>query len=213
MTAAPPPLKVTKNTTVKDKKRKRKEGDEADFDLDGDELKAGPRSGFSRKATKNAQEIVPSDYVCLRFCISCSRRYHGVEASTFCDACSTIKTGKAVDTGKKKPRRKQKAKDIIVNREDQMKGGVITLKESCVQAVIDNIDLVDCFGDIPIAIKTRISMILSKMRKLDVETMKLFLGLEEEDLRLYDCTNIESELYGTLVTFLLLNCVLTTWQI
>lgn len=67
------------------------------------------------------------------------------------------------------------------------------LKSLCIKLVADHIDSVAEFGDISTETKIRIAEILSKERKLSNANLPLFLGLNEEQVRLFDCSKVDEK--------------------
>ncbi|KAI8852689.1 hypothetical protein BC829DRAFT_384307 [Chytridium lagenaria] len=93
--------------------------------------------------------------------------------------------GKKVKNVSAIKRRKAKVQgDAETNR------SVISLRDLCIKALAENIECVDDFGDIPYSVKKRIAMILSRLRLIDKNTFRLFIGPKEERIELFDCARL-----------------------
>ncbi|KAI9140510.1 hypothetical protein BKA69DRAFT_506123 [Paraphysoderma sedebokerense] len=91
--------------------------------------------------------------------------------------------------GRGRGRRKVASEFVYLNDEV----GVPTLQNLCVKLICDHILDVEEFGDISPTALEKISKIICKHRKLDENTVRLFVGPEYDAIRLYDCTKLSPE--------------------
>ncbi|KAJ3387188.1 hypothetical protein HDU92_002064 [Lobulomyces angularis] len=164
---------------VPNKKKKRQ------IDSDDDEAFEKPigRSNYSKRLKQKF------DGEGVRFCKKCNRRYFNEDvAIEKCDACCLITNSNGgVEV---KPRKKKKKEvGLLVERKEY---GVKSLKDLCLQVVADYIEDVEDFGSyLTNESKVKISKIISRNRSLNNRTFKLFIGPDEDEVELFDCTRLD----------------------
>lgn len=102
-------------------------------------------------------------------------------------------------------RRKQKKMEATAKRQrkklaqallDNKVLGVPSLQEITMNVISRYIEDVEAFGEIGYANLTKLSRILSRRRKLNNQTMKLFLSPGARELEYWDCSNITADAYN-----------------
>ncbi|KAJ1931085.1 UV-damaged DNA-binding protein rad7, partial [Linderina pennispora] len=117
---------------------------------------------------------------------------------------------KAAQPAKKPTARKRPAepKPPVTKRKRMRKtaGGLLeldqrlpSLQDLCVRAIAKNIDQVESFGDVSEAVTLKMCRIVSKMRLLDEQTLRLFLGRTRTSVTLYDCAKLSDHSLGRLL--------------
>lgn len=102
-------------------------------------------------------------------------------------------------------RKKQKKMEATAKRQrkklaqallDNKVLGVPSLQEMTMNVISRYIEDVEAFGEIGYANLTKLSRILSRRRKLNNQTMKLFLSPGARSLEFWDCSDITSDAYN-----------------
>ncbi|GAN06347.1 rad7-like protein rhp7 [Mucor ambiguus] len=171
-------------STQKTKKRLRKKGGEkdndsdSDFDGDDDDNAAGPSSS-SRRALPGRSRIV--------FCAKCKGRFARKNDedsdSTICPACQA---------GPSTPKKQTRKKKIIPTIKKQVISteALPSLQDCCIAVIAEYIDEVENFGDIADDSLEKLAKIISRNRKINDMTSKLFMQPFRKQLSLFDCTNM-----------------------
>ncbi|KAL0582073.1 hypothetical protein ABG067_008298, partial [Albugo candida] len=169
------PSNETKNKATKGKKKRKHESDD---DSEGDD-DADYAPSSSRKVVAGRSRIV--------FCSECKGRFARKiedEDQTVCDNCLNGVTA----ANKKKPTPKRK---IVSIKKDIIKTGTVpSLQDVCIAVVVDYIEDVESFGVISEESLEKISKIISRNRKLNDVTARLFMEPFKRRLDLYDCTGM-----------------------
>lgn len=126
----------------------------------------------------------------IKFCVSCHRRYlQGTTGSEGqCHACQHVK-GNAVSKSTKIARKKAAA--LVLEETGGHNGYVLPLRELCLRFISDNIDDVEGLGYLQRETMMKFSRILSKRRQLNNKTISLFLGPDEDEIHMFDCTRLD----------------------
>lgn len=142
--------------------------------------------------TRNPKKRIKRDQdesLLCRFCSLCDRRFIHIDLSVeVCQACSSIGANKKQSAIEKRKLKKAQEEVLLATGEI---GVVLPLKELCIQFIVDNIQDVEYIASFPQESKLKLAKIISKQRKLDETVLKLFLGEDEEQLELFDCTRLD----------------------
>jgi DNA repair protein RAD7 len=170
---------------IKKRNSKKKPKDDEDED---DLLPFSKRSKHSKKKTPVDDAL--SNLV--RFCIRCKRRFLfgtiGSEVS-LCHACTTVKGKQQSNLQKQK---RKKAENVVLEFTGGLNGTILPLRDMCLNVISSCIDEVDQLGWIEPETMLKFAKIISKRRQLNNRTVSLFLGPDEDQIELYDCTCILS---------------------
>ncbi|CEP16482.1 hypothetical protein [Parasitella parasitica] len=179
----------------KSKKRPRKKGDggsddsfDEDEDDDNDDDFAGPSS--SRRAAQGRARIV--------FCTKCKGRFvrkNNVDENiTICPDCQA-----GPSTVKKQTRKK---KVIPTIKKQTLSTEVMpSLQDCCIAVIAEYIDEVENFGDITDDSLEKLAKIISRNRKINDMTSKLFMQPFRKQLSLFDCTNMSDHAFFMISQF------------
>jgi DNA repair protein RAD7 len=177
---APEPAEPVQQPSRKRASKKKPKEDDED-----DSLPFSKRSKHSKK--KGPVEDALSNLV--RFCIRCKRRFLfgtlGSEVS-LCHACTTVK-GKQSNLQK---RARKKYEGMVLEFTGGLNGAILPLRDMCLNVISSCLDEVDQLGWIEPETKLKFAKIISKRRQLNNRTVSLFLGPDEDQVELYDCTCI-----------------------
>ncbi|CAO3645148.1 unnamed protein product [Mucor fragilis] len=168
--------------TQKTKKRLRKKGgddsSDTDNDDDDDDYAAGPSSS-SRRALPGRSRIV--------FCEKCKGRFARKNDedtdNTICPACRA-----GPSTAKKQVRKKKVIPTI--KKQAISTEALPSLQDCCIAVIAEYIDEVENFGDIADDSLEKLAKIISRNRKINDMTSKLFMQPFRKHLSLFDCTNM-----------------------
>ncbi|KAG0736090.1 hypothetical protein G6F57_007879 [Rhizopus arrhizus] len=154
------------------KKRKKEADDDSDDDY-------GIASS-SRKAVKGRARIL--------FCIVCKSRFARTIEEDEENMCGDCKSGKVSE----KPVAPRKKK-LNVTKKEQLSthDKVPSLQDICISIVAEYIDEVEAFGVISDDSFEKLSKIISRNRKLNNQTSRLFMEPYRKTLSLFDCTNMD----------------------
>ncbi|KAJ2422027.1 UV-damaged DNA-binding protein rad7, partial [Coemansia sp. RSA 2524] len=174
-------------------KGKRKKDEESDYEPE-DEMTV--RGGLNRSSARKGGRMHDCDMCGKRFlvrgempdqllCAACRRSKDKASAA---DAASVARRARTVQ---KKPAARHKMR--------KTEGGLLefeaelpTLQNLCVRAIARHLDQVDSFGEVSGPSLDRLNRIISKLRVLDAQTMRLFMGADRTSVTLYDCTRIDA---------------------
>jgi DNA repair protein RAD7 len=117
----------------------------------------------------------------INFCKTCNRRFL-TQNTQQCIACTSILPNK---------KSLQKQQDQVLRITGILDSKIMSLRDMCLKVLSDNVDLIDSLGFIEPESKTRFARVISKNRRLDANTLELFLGEKEDELRLFDCTLLD----------------------
>ncbi|KAI8643468.1 hypothetical protein BD408DRAFT_442672 [Parasitella parasitica] len=182
-------LRGSKNS----KKRPRKKGNGGSDDcFDEDEEDDGDFAGPSspRKPVQGRARIV--------FCTKCKCRFvrkNSVEMST--TICPDCQAGPS--TVKEQVRKKKVIPTIkkqTLNTET-----LPSLQDCCIAVIAEYIDEVDSFGDIADDSLEKLAKIISRNRKINDVTSKLFMQPFRKQLSLFDCTNMSDQAFFMISQF------------
>ncbi|KAK4522018.1 uncharacterized protein ATC70_004557 [Mucor velutinosus] len=170
-------------STQKTKKRLRKKsnenGDGSDSDTDDDNDNAAGPSSSSRRALPGRSRIV--------FCAKCKGRFarkNDEDASnTICPACQA-----GPSTVKKQARKKKVIPTI--KKQAISTEALPSLQDCCIAVIAEYIDEVENFGDIADDSLEKLAKIISRNRKINDMTARLFMQPFRKQLSLFDCTNM-----------------------
>ncbi|KAL1924843.1 uncharacterized protein VTP21DRAFT_4497 [Calcarisporiella thermophila] len=180
---------LDESTSTKQKKnQKRKKKDD---DQDSDDEYVGNNSAY-RQSRKTGSRV--------EICSKCRRHFilkqalaQNNEKKILCPTCAA---GGTVTT--KRPPRKKKTSGAMDAEEDRT---VPSLQNICIRVIAANIDRIEAFGDIGTKNLDKICKIICRLRQLDEQTVLLFLDPLLTELKLYDCTNLDSERLINLAQF------------
>ncbi|KAI8320319.1 RNI-like protein [Martensiomyces pterosporus] len=184
-----------KRLEKKGKKKKSKK------DHDSDQDEANYVEGLNKSSARKGGHFEICEICGKRFLV----RGSYVSSRLLCPACrkSVDKTQEdkaavakraraavAAGAAKRTKRRKmKKTADGLLEFEP----GLPSLQDLCVRVIARHIDQVESFGDLTAESLNKLCRIISKMRILDEQTMRLFLGRDKTSVTLYDCTKIGGE--------------------
>lgn len=160
-------------TKAKAKKRKHESDSDDDFDDDAD---FAPSS--SRKVVVGRARIV--------FCTECKGRFARTldnEDQTICNDCIN-----GVTVTKKPVARKRQI--AVMKKDTLVKDNLPSLQDICIAVVVDYIEDVDTLGVISEESSDKIAKIISRNRKLNDATSRLFMEPYKKRIDLYDCTGM-----------------------
>lgn len=180
-------------STQKTKKRLRRKGNKGDSDSDDDEddddNAPGPSSS-SRRAVPGRSRIV--------FCAQCKGRFarknDETSDSTICPACQA-----GPSTAKKQPRKKKVIPTI--KKQALSTEALPSLQDCCIAVIAEYIDEVENFGDIADDSLEKLAKIISRNRKINDMTAKLFMQPFRKQLSLFDCTNMSDHAFYMISQF------------
>ncbi|KAG8525432.1 uncharacterized protein KY384_009076 [Bacidia gigantensis] len=145
-------------------------------------------------------------------CEQCEKRFTvtpysktGPDGGLLCTKCS-----KEQEAGRKQAE-KAKRNDVVREKRRQVQSNLLdgivrfgsnTLLEVCIKEVANNVHDIDEFGDLPPALLTSLSQLFSKKRVLDSRTLSLFLRPGLENIDLFDCANLETGDYKTIISMM-----------
>lgn len=160
----------------KNSKRKRKNDDSSDDDSD-DANDYAPSS--SRKALPQRALVI--------FCVNCKGRFiRKIGDDDTVNLCSNCQSGSSKTAAPKK-----KKKILPSVKKHVYSDNILpSLQDICISVVADYIDDVESFGFISDESFEKLAKIISRNRKLNDQTSKLFMEPFRRKLRLFDCTNM-----------------------
>ncbi|KAI8589578.1 hypothetical protein BDZ88DRAFT_417319 [Geranomyces variabilis] len=152
---------------------------------------AGEGSSFGRSNHSKRRKVPEGESGSLRFCDRCQRRYMvGDDQRYLCRACVSLQAAPASQGVAKKTAKKKKG-EVIPEGADDRKGGVRSLRDTCIKLIADFIDSVEEFGDVSETTKLKISKIIGRQRQLNPVNMLLFVGPTEERVTLFECSYLD----------------------
>lgn len=136
----------------------------------------------------------------ISFCAECECRFTVTAYSRngpdgdglLCNACGARDAGTKKTEKKKRVVAKKGKKEGAKNILDGKIGGPKTLRELCINLVAKYIDDVEALGDIGAMNMDLICQIIARNRRLNNNTIKLFLDPGSTKLNIYDCSKIEA---------------------
>ncbi|KAI9485176.1 MAG: hypothetical protein EXX96DRAFT_544163 [Benjaminiella poitrasii] len=170
----------------KTKKRKRKNGDDSDDDYMDSDNDFAPSS--SRKAAIGRSRIL--------FCTQCNGRFvRKTEESEDVTICPNCRAGSPSSSSKKSKSavRRKRTLPAATKKSIYSKDLLPSLQDICISIVANYIDEVESFGIISDDSFEKIAKIISRNRKLNNQTAKLFMEPYRKYLSLYDCTNMTED--------------------
>ncbi|KAJ3147541.1 hypothetical protein HDU86_007939 [Geranomyces michiganensis] len=151
----------------------------------------GEGSGFARSNHSKRRKVPEGQSGSLRFCDRCQRRYLvGDDQRYLCPACVSLQAAPASQAVAKKGGKKKKG-EVIPEGVDDRKGGIRSLRDTCIKLIADFIDSVEEFGDVADTTKLKISKIIGRQRQLNPVNMLLFVGPTEERVNLFECSYLD----------------------
>ncbi len=78
----------------------------------------------------------------------------------------------------------------------ELQGTILPLRDMCLNFISNHIEDVDQLGWIQPETRLRFAKVVSRRRQLNKTTLPLFLGPDEDEVQLFDCTCI-----GLLIRF------------
>lgn len=138
-------------------------------------------------APSSSRKLVPAR-ARIVFCVECKGRFVrklNEEIQTICPNCLGSKDGQ-----KKKKSVPKRRKIVAIQKEPISKEILPSLQDICIAVVAEYIDDLESFGIISDESIEKLSKIISKNRKLNDITSRLFMEPVHTRLRLYDCTNM-----------------------
>lgn len=181
----------------KNKKKKRDYSDDSDDDFYGPNGYLEVQGGRKGKKNVNRLPLENFDFGSIRFCDRCKRKYMITEErQQFCDACSSLREAAGIKSSsngtsnRKKilDKTNRKRRDLYILDAKDSYGSVLPLTVMAMQVIVNCIDDVESFGIIPPRIQIQLARIISKWRKLDSKSVKLFISNNETQVNLFDCT-------------------------
>ncbi|OLY83440.1 DNA repair protein rhp7 [Smittium mucronatum] len=146
----------------------------------------------------------------IEFCSVCLTRFlvrndvKNSKGAVLCSKCikssETSKNTKKSDTIPK-PKRTRKKVNKVEGGLLEIDSSIPSLQDLCVRVIGKNIQNVESFGDISFKSMNKVSAIISKLRLLDNNILRLFLAPERTEINLYDCTKIDGDGYKNIAQF------------
>ncbi|KAG2200440.1 hypothetical protein INT47_011420 [Mucor saturninus] len=137
-------------------------------------------------APSSSRKLVPARARIL-FCVECKGRFvrklDEEVTQTICPSCLN-------GTNQKKKTVPRKKKIVAIQKEPISKDVLPSLQDICIAVVASYVDDLESFGIISDESVEKLSKIISKNRKLNDVTSRLFMEPVNVRLRLYDCTNM-----------------------
>ncbi|KAJ2764122.1 UV-damaged DNA-binding protein rad7, partial [Coemansia nantahalensis] len=121
-------------------------------------------------------------------CAPCRRSVDKAAAAKEAAAKRVRKVAPTLPPPKPKRRRAKKTEDGLL----EIDLGLPSLQDLCVRTIAHHVDQVESFGGIAAESLNKICRIISKMRRLDEQTLPLFVSPERTSVTLYDCTKINA---------------------
>lgn len=162
--------------TAKGKKKRGRESDSSEDD--DDDAKYAPSS--SRKVVPGRSRIV--------FCSECKGRFARKIENDDQTVCNDCINGTTAANKKKATTRKKQI--VSIKKDSITKETVPSLQDVCIAVVVDYIEDVDTLGVISEESLEKIAKIISRNRKLNDVTARLFMEPFKRRLDLYDCTGM-----------------------
>jgi DNA repair protein RAD7 len=177
--------KQAKNAT---KKRKRKTDDTSSSDEEESDSDFTP-SASNRKAVAGRARIV--------FCSNCTSRFirKTDENESICPKCLSGPSKKANVPAVRKKTLPAVKKHVHSNNV------VRSLQDICITVIADLIDEVESFGVISDDSFEKLAKIMSRNRRLNDQTSRLFMEPFRKQLSLYDCTNMTEDAFMMISQF------------
>ncbi|OMJ19536.1 DNA repair protein rhp7 [Smittium culicis] len=202
------------NIKSKGKKKSKKINYDSDVISDNDDDFISPGNS-SKNANDNDGGINKSSARKgghIEFCSVCFNRFlvrsvKNSKSAVLCPKCekSLNASKKTANSRQERPAPKRRnTQKKVYKVEDgllEIDSGVPSLQDLCVRVVGRNIDNVESFGDISYTSVNKVSAIISKLRLLDNNTLKLFLAPDRKEITLYDCTKIDGVGYRNIAQF------------
>ncbi|KAJ3312826.1 hypothetical protein HDV04_002636 [Boothiomyces sp. JEL0838] len=173
-TAAPQAAQPAETSASKKKNNKKKKEEDDDIPIP--------------KKKRKQQPDPHSISGLLRICNHCTRRFLIPSAESEiieCAACRTIKSSKSSSGLAKKTKRK--TEDTVITYTGSLDGMILPLRDLCIKFITERIDDVEVLS-VPRQTKTTIARILSRQRQIRPENLGLFLGADEDEVQIFDCT-------------------------
>lgn len=143
-----------------------------------------------KRVKKTSYAVDPKLADLVGFCVQCNRRFVVQDSvQGLCLACQNV-TGKGGVSAAKK-RALKKAQDLVLDTTGGYNGVILPLRDLCIKQIVDSIEMIGYIANCPSETKLKICKIISKQRKLDNKSLRLFLGPEEDQLNLFDCTSLD----------------------
>jgi DNA repair protein RAD7 len=123
----------------------------------------------------------------VRFCSTCKRRFlFGTVGSdaTQCHACSTVKKRQS----KMQKKNRKQAENQVLQYTGGLNGRILPLRDMCLNTVSEHIEELEELGWIEPESRLKFAKIISRRRQLNNKTVALFLGPDEDQVQLFDCT-------------------------
>ncbi|KAG8777714.1 hypothetical protein FRC15_011162 [Serendipita sp. 397] len=206
-----PPKKKRKLTKAVEEKLKAKErakmekktgrksmpdDDDADDDDEDDPYKAKSK-GVMAQALESSVPIGT-----FQNCATCGKKFTVTKYTVSNDSgllCHTCAKASGADPFKRQaaPRKRKPAAKRVVQNFEEVEA-VRPLTGMCINIISKYIDHVDELGDIGAVNMDRICKIVSKTRNLTEENVRLFYGVSNHSLVIYDSTNLQPDTFETM---------------
>lgn len=172
------------------KKRKRKSYDTSSDEESASDFDPSPASG--RKAVAGRTRVI--------FCTKCTGRFvrKSDESENICPKCLSGSSRKTTSSGPVKRKTLRNTKKQVYSNDL-----VPSLQDICISVIANLIDEVDDFGIISDDSFEKLAKIISRNRKLNDQTSRLFMEPFRKQLRLFDCTNMTEDAFMMISQFCL----------
>ncbi|PVF98871.1 RNI-like protein [Serendipita vermifera] len=189
-------LKAKEKATLNAKKGKKKQDD--DDDDDEEDPYNAPSKGWISGATGTAPPIGT-----FQNCAQCEKKFTVTkytlagESGYLCHSCAK---SSGLDPFKKQaaPRKRKPAAEKRVVQNFEEVEPVMSLTRMCIDIIGKHIDQVEELGDIGSVNMDQICKIVSRTRNLNQHNVRLFYGVENKSLVIYDSTNLKTPDYHTM---------------
>lgn len=170
--------------------------------------------GAAKKADDDAAEDEDPDELDptripkgTEFCKKCNTRFtltiysSRFEDGYLCVACSKASQKKRSKAGGDQAAKKQRKKIAAALLDKQDARGAKAFQDLCIRTIAKYIDDVELLGDIGAVNMQKISKILTRNRKLNDQTLKLFLGPDVKCLEIWDCSELTPASYDLIASY------------
>ncbi|CAI5756694.1 unnamed protein product [Candida verbasci] len=142
-------------------------------------------------------------------CIDCGKsiqltvysRFIKEKVGYLCDECNQILKNREKQAKQNQLNARKKRKRTAQALLNKTTIKLPKLQDVCIKKITSNITDVDALGDIGQLNLDKISMILSKNRSLNDQTMTLFLSPELKSLSFWDCSDVDSDSLNKIAAF------------
>ena len=135
------------------------------------------------------------------FTLTVYSRYLAARKGYLCDECNELVKEQERASRRSQFAARKRRKKVALALLDRTRVRIPKLQDVCIRKITENIGDVDALGDIGQANINKVAQILSKNRSLDDSTIPLFLNPTITLLRLWDCSNVDSDSLNKIVAF------------